>query len=171
MFATLNTPGESMAYGIPLHQLTNNQTKLWLLGGEVRRGIANKVVAEYPTGCGIVAWRGQLIAYVSPRQDIRELAPPFRRVSRDEVANKPSPTVCACQNFWDPEVGGPWKLRGTDKHHPFCQFDKHSQTVYRKMQQLICEAGGSERVRPDEHLRLREQCEGHRGEKTGARHG
>jgi hypothetical protein len=151
--------------GIPLHQLTNSQTKVWLLGGDFRSHIAAHFLKEHPSGYGVVAWRGQLIAYVNPRGAVRELAPPFQRIDRREVANQPKPVECACAGYYDPEVQGPWRERNVEGHHPFCQFHKFSHEVFNK----VLERSMHGQLRPDEHMREVERIMGTRGEKTGIR--
>ncbi len=156
---------------VPYHQLTNNQTKLWLLGGDVRAQMARGIAELYRSGCGIVAWRGQHIAYVRPNGTVQELTPPFHRIEREHIANKPETTACACAEFYDPEVQGPWKLRGTADHHPYCQFAAGCALTYKRMAEKTTQAGGTDAMRPDEHLREQERVLGLRGEKTGARNG
>lgn len=158
----------SHKYGKPLHQLTNGQTRAWVHGGRViRHGLAQNVLQNYKsTGCGLVGYRGHLIAYVRPNGSIQELRPPFHQVYRREVDNKPSPQTCACRNFFDVESQGPWKDRGQDRHHPFCEFSTFSHETFDAM--LMKHQEGKS-LRPDEHLRTEERVAGRRGEKTGAR--
>lgn len=152
------------------HQLTNHQTKLWLTGGDARREIARNVSRGYSTPVGVVAWRGQLIAWVSPHGDIRELAPPFQTVHRKEVANKPSPNVCACRNFNDPETGTAWSLTHPNQHHPVCEFNDVSHHVFERVVQEVSGKRLGD-LRPDHLTRIEEEVRGKRGNKSGARHG
>jgi len=155
------------------HQLTNNQTKLWLLGGDTRREIAANIATHYhgERPVGVVAWRGQLIAWIGTRGEVKLLSPPFQRVHRNAVENSPAPQSCACAEYYDPEVGGPWKNRDLpNSHHPYCQFDKTSHTVFGAMMRKACQSGANA-LRPDEHLRERDRALGKAGEKSGARKG
>lgn len=152
---------------VPLHLLTRNETVVWLLKGEAQRGIASKLTKEYREGVGILSFTGYLIAYVQPNGAIRELTPPFSRHDRHEVANKPSVGKCACADFFDPEIQGPWKLRNSPDHHPLCQFDKYAQAVFSKLSTLPVRVA----TREDTMKRVQEEVMGTRGEKTGPRRG
>lgn len=161
----------SLVYGLPVHMLNRNHSIVWLTGGAIRKGMALKIVSEYRGGCAIATHKGFVIAMVAPNGAVRELPPPFHMVTRADIANKPTALNCVCQSFWDEEVQGPWRSRGLDRHHPYCQFNKTAQTVYMNMAAKIVGAGGAGKVRPDEHLREEERVMGLRGEKTGERSG
>lgn len=152
---------------VPLHMLTGNETKMWLGAGALRKAIAEKIRFNYPSGAAVLSISGHLIAYVQPNGAVRELPPPHRRFEKWQIANKPKPNECACREFYDPEIGGPWRLRGTDDHHPVCEFDQHAVRVLTRNNEL--HAQGEQR--PDLLLRLREVERGERGNKTGPRTG
>lgn len=157
---------------VPVHRLNTPQIKLWLFGGDIRRRMASNLSKRYPAGCGVCSPTLHLIAYVDPRGGIRDLAPPFKTYKMHEIANQPMVTECQCASFFDPEVGGPWRERGTDEHHPLCQFDRTSMPVFKALfdktpgrtiagidkdeKPIFVEHRGVPSVRPDEALRLRE---------------
>lgn len=107
-----------------MHRLSTPLTKVWLMGGEPRRAIAASLARKYRTGVGVCAATCRLIAYVAPNGGIQELAPPHREVQRWDLANAPIVSECPCAGFYDPEIGGPWRLRGSEQHHPLCQYDR-----------------------------------------------
>lgn len=118
---------------------------------EVRRKIATELLRIYPGGYGVVSPTLQrLFAVVDPRGAIRELPPPHHFVEMWELANQPATPECPCRNFYDPEVGGAWKLRDIPDHHPLCQFDRSSSKVFK-------EAATRPWKRPDDWVKLREQ--------------
>lgn len=157
---------------VPVHRLNTPQIKLWLFGGDIRRRMASNLAKRYKAGCGVCAPTLYLIAYVAPNGSIRELQPPFKKYEMHEIANQPhTSNECQCAEFFDPEVGGPWRERGTDAHHPLCQFDRTSTTVFKKLfdktpgrvivgvdkdENPIFQKQDAPSVRPDEALRLRE---------------
>lgn len=156
---------------VPLHWLTKNKTKLWLLGGQLRRQMASELSRLYRTGCGVLSETLFLIAYVDPRGGVRDLPPPFRRFEAWQVANKPDITGCPCMSFVDPETQGPWRARmaGRDpaqyEHHPLCQFDAVSQPVFNELLRRRLALGPVDRdhpvdVRPDEWTRVRAEYRG-----------
>lgn len=157
---------------VPLHRLNTPQTKLWLFGGDIRRRMASNLSKRYTSGVGVCSATLRLIAYVDPRGGIRDLPPPHKLYQMHEVSNRPMVTECQCAAFFDPEVGGPWRERGTDEHHPMCQFDGTSGKVFNHMMRVspgrkavgldregnpIFESDNREKVRPDEALRARIQ--------------
>ena len=152
------------------YQLSKTQSEMWLHGGSFRQRVATHIVSKYPEGAAVVEFYGRVIAMVAPNGSVRELSPPFKRMHRNQISISPRPQQCACANFFDPEVGGPWKLRpGVEhRHHPFCEFNLTSHRVFDAITTAI-QCQGS--VRPDEHLREEERQLGLRGEKTGARRG
>lgn len=158
---------------VPLHRLNTPQTKLWLFGGDIRRRMASNLAKRYTSGVGVCSATLRLIAYVDPRGGIRDLPPPHKLYQMHEVSNRPMVTECQCAAFFDPEVGGPWRDRGTDEHHPMCQFDRTSQKVFSHMMTvspgrkavgldnngnpIFADHKDQQRVRPDEALRARIQ--------------
>lgn len=167
---------------LPLYLLTNKQTKMWITMPGVRRVIASELVRRYPTGCGVLAWRGlKHIANIDPQGRVHELPPPFRQYQRSQIANKPRAVECACADLEHPEYGE-WRNHpdyAKGIHHPFCEFDPTSPQVYREV--FLKRTGGQTDfdpdvgkvrvipIRPDEYDRTREKAQGKRGEKTGAR--
>ena len=116
---------------VPLHRLNTPQTKLWLLGGEVRKRMASNLAKLYPSGVGLLSATMLLFAYVNPAGGVRELTPPFKRFQMWQIANQPSELQeCQCAAFFDPESGGAWRDRNTSEHHPFCQFERVSMKAY-----------------------------------------
>jgi hypothetical protein len=71
---------------------------------------------------------------------------------------------CACRNYFDPEVQGPWYLRdkerGLDMHHPHCQFDMTAKRVwvdsYKSATHRVSEHRAPQE-RPDEWVRRRQE--------------
>ncbi len=107
----------------PLHKLTETQTRCWLTSRELQRALADGLAKRYQQGVGVCTATLRLIAYVAPNGRVQELPPPHRGVQRWELANQPAVSECPCLGFFDPEVQGPWRQRGSEAHHPLCQYD------------------------------------------------
>lgn len=157
-----------MSGNVPLHILTQEQTKAWFLFPAARPMIASHLGKKYRCGCGVLAFTWTwlyLIAYVSPDGNLRELQRPFRSYSHShpDITNKAPSPECECQNWIDPEVQGPWRERGTGTHHPMCQFKPTAVRVYGH---IIEARRRGEQVRPDEMLREEQRAEGIRNTKT-----
>lgn len=146
----------------PLHRLNTPQTKVWLISLEARRQIANALALKYRGGVGVLTATQRLFALVDPRGAIQELAPPHRRYEMWQIANRPQAPECPCADYIDPEVQGPWRERGSDLHHPLCQFDKTAASVFvraaREAHARIS-AGMGPQERPDEWNRMREEAQ------------
>lgn len=89
-------------------------------------------------GVGLCNSELRLIAWLRPNGTILELQPPFKVFEMWQMSNAPPVTSssqqqCACRDYYDPEVGGAWKERGLPAwhHHPFCQFSKSAQKVFK----------------------------------------
>ncbi len=120
------------------HKLTERQGKAWCLPGplgeDVRRKMASQLSKMYPqNGCGVCSPTMKLVAYVSPKAELRLLIAPFKVIPISAIANQPAVADCPCQNFWDPEVRGCWRERGTGKHHPFCQYKATAARVHAEL--------------------------------------
>jgi len=149
---------------IPLHRLTSAQVKVWLMGGELQRQQAENLRRRYPGGVGVLSPTQCLFAYVRPDGSVQSLTPPFRRYLISEIANRPTLEQCPCAEYFDPESGGPWKLRARDgEHHPICQYKPTSMTVFNLLMRAHREENAK---RPDDMRRAEERALGVRGEKT-----
>lgn len=146
----------------PLHLFNEKQTKLWLVRADARRPMAAYLIqSRYRGGFGLLSCHLELIAMVDPRGVIRELRAPFQRFEMWMASNAPNPVEeCACRNFVDPEVQGPWSQRdGKNGHHPFCQFDRTAPLVFVDAAQSAnarLDEGQRPQKRPDEWLKMRE---------------
>lgn len=118
----------------PLHRLNTPKTKLWLISEVWRRSMAKTLHKMYRGGVGVCAATGRLFAYVRPNGDIHELKRPFRKYEMWQMANAPRAIECPCMDFFDPEVQGPYRERGTNDHHPMCQFEETGQAVFKEAQ-------------------------------------
>lgn len=119
---------------VPYHKLTEAQGHAWCFSPDVRRQMAARLARMYPqNGCGVCSAHMNLVAYVSARGELRMLVAPFKRIPIHAIANKPKAPECPCARFFDPEVGGEWKQRGTTAHHPMCQFQRGSQEVFERV--------------------------------------
>jgi hypothetical protein len=162
---------------VPLHRLNTPQTKLWNFGGILQRKMASQLARKYRTGVGLLDFRQLLIAYINPTGGVRTLAPPHQFYPMWMIANAPRPLECPCADFIDLENQAPWRERGTSQHHPMCQFDKHSQAVYRRIMRETQEGAQSlaeirervKRQRPDAWTRVQEEVRGTRTSKSGPR--
>ena len=163
---------------LPLHLLTNRQTKLWVTLPGVRRVMAQELLRRYPNGCHVLAWRGlKHFCNVDPVGRVHELPPPFRQYDRSQIANKPHVPDCACADMHHEEYGS-WRNHPDFQkglHHPYCQFDATSEQVYREV--FLLKTGGETHfpsvgkvrtipTRPDEVDRARERAQGKRNEKS-----
>lgn len=168
--------------GFPLHRLNTPLTKIWLLRGAVQRTLAIALVRNhYRGGVGICAANMDLIATVDPTGRVRELPPPFRRYELWQTANAPPPGAgCPCAEFFDPEVGGAHRERGSNEHHPFCQFEREAKRTFTQAQGRAAERIGipiehgvptmgpdvklknvlTAQARPDEWQRIRQEYRG-----------
>jgi len=167
---------------LPLYLLTKSQSKMWVRMPGVRRVMAQELARRYPTGCGVLIWTWTLprhIANVDPRGNVHELPLPHRQVPHHAIVNKPQGLECSCAELEHPEYGE-WRNHpdyAKGMHHPFCQFDPHSSTVYREV--TLKRTGvlsdpevGKVRIipiRPDEYDRARERAADKRRDKTGPR--
>lgn len=127
---------------VPYHKLTEAQGRAWCLpahvGDNVRRSMASQLAKMYPTaGCGVCSPTMKLVAYVSPQGALRLLTAPFKVIPISAIANKPSTSDCPCQQFYDPEVRGPFRSRAdaSSRHHPFCQYEKDASRVFAEVYQ------------------------------------
>lgn len=148
----------------PIHRLNTPQMKMWLISVSWRREQAARFSERYRGGVGILSPTMFLFALVDPRGNIVERHPPYHRFEMWQIANRPKTEICPCADFFDPEVGGAWKLRPEWErgvHHPLCQFDRHAKTVFAKAATLANErldrGEKNPQARPDEWNRLRDQ--------------
>lgn len=123
--------------------------------------MASALVRRYAGGVGVLSATQRLFALVDPRGNVRELPPPHRRYEMWQIANRPEVPECPCANFFDPEVGGPWRERGGQAgHHPICQFDRSAARVWDiavKQGEERQARGQNPQARPDEWLKIREE--------------
>ena len=121
----------------PLHRLNVPRTKMWLISDANKRRTSDALSKLYRGGVGVCSATLRLMALVAPNGTYRELAPPFRKYEMWQIANKPHTLglECQCAEYFDPEVGGPYRERGPAAgHHPMCQFDQTSSVVFREAQ-------------------------------------
>ena len=157
--------------GFPLFRLNSLQILFWTAGSNfhgsnLRREIASMISKTYRTGVVVLAPTLYAIATVDPMGRVEELPPPFQQFQMWQVCNKPSVRYdeCACRNYWDPEVQGPWRLRdkerGLDIHHPHCQFDRTAAPVWTENYRTGTERHAAHldpQTRPDEWVKTREK--------------
>lgn len=149
--------------GFPLHRLHSAQTKAWLLYPNTRPFTANLLAKKYGgSGVGLLSATLRLFVLIQPTGRYIEVAPPWKKYEMWQVANAPNPvSECACRNYIDPEVGGPWSERdGKHGHHPLCQFTDTSGHVFdlgMKSAVHRVEQGLTPQVRPDEWLRMQKE--------------
>lgn len=157
--------------GFPLFRLNSLQILFWTAGRDfhgtnMRRALASVISKTYRTGVVVLSPTLYAIGTVDPMGRITELPPPFQQFEMWQVANKPSVRYdqCACRNYWDPEVQGPWRLRekerGLDIHHPFCQFDRTAMPVWTTSYQSGHQRAAADlnpQKRPDEWVRTRQE--------------
>jgi hypothetical protein len=110
-------------------------TILWIKGGQARDLIAQTVHKMFPEGVGVCSDTCRLMGFVNPRGGVREVPQPWPEYPIHVMANNPRPEIgsdeeCPCFGFLDPEVGGPWRERGLNQHHPFCMYEKGAGRRY-----------------------------------------
>ena len=165
------------------HKLTERQGRAWCLpgklGADVRRKMADQLSKMYPqNGCGVCSASMRLVAYVSPRAELRLLVAPFKVIPISAIANKPAVKDCPCLQFFDPAIGGPWGCRSEDErrrhgwHHPFCQYKPTAARVFAETFRaknggvMIDDKGVAQRaqkqvrVRPDLMLQIEKKITG-----------
>lgn len=147
----------------PFHRLTEDQTKYWLLAGPLRAKLVSNLIKRYPSGVYVCSATLFVIGHVDSRGAVTEAPPPFRSVERWDLANKPQPKECHCADFTDPENSGKaWRERGSEEHHPLCQYDPQVFVTFQK----ASAPGAIEQLkkRPDTWIRLRKEAR-ERGER------
>ena len=150
--------------GFPLHRLNTAQTKAWVSFETSRAMIASNLSKKYPkTGVGLLSATMYLFVLINPRGGFRLLTAPLVQYEMFQVANAPYHwEECACRNYFDPEVQGPWRERGEDAgHHPFCQFNNTAVPVYKKCFESAtrrAEQGVVPQARPDEWFQANKGC-------------
>lgn len=157
--------------GFPLFRLNSLQILFWTAGSDyhgqnLKRALASTICKTYRTGVVVLSPTLYAIATVDPMGRIEDLPPPFQQFQMWQVSNKPSVRYdeCACRNYWDPEVQGPWRLRdkerGLDIHHPHCQFDRTATPVWTENYRTGTERQAAHlnpQARPDEWVRTRQK--------------
>lgn len=156
-------------HGYPLHRLNTGHMTAWLCLPVLKREMASFLAKTYRTGVVALSPSLRAIAVVAPNGVITELPPPHQRFEFWQLANKPSARAgdCACLGFWDPEAGGPWRLREAevrrDIHHPHCQAREVSSAAWslakRSADARVAE-GRAPQARPDEWVRGARELEG-----------
>lgn len=144
----------------PLHRLNTAQTKSWLKFPNARPFVASTLAKQYRRGVGLLSATLRLFVIVDPRGQFRELPKPWAEFEMWQVDNAPAHYVeCACRNYFDPEVQGPWKARGEQAgHHPFCQFNGTAVPVYQRCFESAVhrsEQGLDPQARPDEWFKAK----------------
>lgn len=141
---------------VPLHRMNQLLTRVWVFGGEPRKQMVRSLCGRYKGGVGLCSASLHLVAFIAPDETYRELPPPHRQYEMWQMANKPQAPECPCMAFIDIENGGrPWRERGTDRHHPLCQWERSAKDVFVRYGQL--EAQG--KARPDDLTRVRDSIE------------
>jgi hypothetical protein len=140
----------------PFHKLTETQTTIWVLGDKVRVRLIDALRKRYSSGVYVCNATLAVIGHVDSRGAVTEAAPPFQRVERWQLANQPAVKECPCAEFWDPEVRGPWRERGSNEHHPLCQYDPHVFRTFNKAAKVHL-LPKAETQRPDFWLKVREE--------------
>lgn len=149
--------------GFPLHRLNTAQTRAWVKFPNARAFAASQIAKKYGNrGAGLLDANLFLFTLVRPNGTFEELPPPYKQFEMWQVDNAPHYwEECACRNYYDPEVGGPWRVRGPDAgHHPFCQFSKTAVPVYRKCYESAtsrAEKGLVPQARPDEWINAQQE--------------
>ena len=159
---------------VPYHKLTEAQGRAWCfqgpVGENIRRSMASQLCKMYPAGVGLCSPTMKLVAYIQPSGAIRMLLAPFKVIPISAISNKPKETECPCQDFFDPEVRGPWRHRSNGLHHPMCQYEKDAQRVFaevykaknggvdiEKTGRVRRERSKKTRVRPDLMLKVQHE--------------
>lgn len=121
---------------LPLYRLEKAvYTLLWMKGGQGRQLLIETLHKMFPATVGVCSHTCKLMGYINPRGRVSEVPQPWPRYPITDMVNNPTPepgavNECPCFNFLDPEVGGPWRLRGVSRHHPFCQYQLGSAQRY-----------------------------------------
>ncbi|MGB1274194.1 MAG: hypothetical protein ACPG77_00475 [Nannocystaceae bacterium] len=152
--------------GFPLFRMNRDVVRYWIAGGMLRRQLASVVSKTWKTGVVMLNPSLYAVGTVDPRGVASDLPPPFKGpFEMWRVCNAPSVRYneCACRNYYDPEVGGPWHLRdkerGRDIHHPHCQFERTAVEGWSRDYHSAtkrAEAGLNPQTRPDEWNRTRQ---------------
>jgi hypothetical protein len=152
--------------GFPLFRLNSLTVRYWIAGGDFRRQIGNMISKTFKTGVVVLSPTLRAVGTVDPRGRCEDLPPPHRRFEMWQICNMPSLRYmeCACRNYYDPEVQGPWylrdKARNKDQHHPHCQFDRTAKTVWKTNHDQAhsrIAVHQAPQARPDEWVRTREE--------------
>lgn len=114
---------------LPLARLDVSQSKFWWLSPAARLLVARVFSKRYGE-CLILTFDLLAVGKAHKNGQLEVLRPPYYRFEMWQIANKPEVTECKCAEFYDPEVQGPWRLRQSERHHPFCIYDRPSTRVY-----------------------------------------
>jgi len=154
---------------VPIHRMNSLQATAWVRGGEPRRFLGAFFAKTYPDGCAVTECGYRLIGWVDKKGNCFDIPPPHRSIHFSKVANAPKADFdCPCREFYDPEIGGPWKLRNSSEHHPQCQFEPASMKVWAllKSRGFMAPAGvapwmhKAPEMRPDYLEMLRQEARG-----------
>lgn len=140
----------------PLFRLEReSHTIHWIRGTAAKRLIADALIKLYPEGVGVCSDTCRLMGYVLPGGRVIDIPQPWPYKPIHVMVNNPepsldesSPTACPCMGFVDPEVGGPWRLRGLREHHPLCMYREGAMRRYVHFVNL-----GTSKIRPDAWFR------------------
>lgn len=158
--------GTYLYQGMPLIRMNTAVSKAFFFP-KMREAMAKQWIEKHGRqGVGLCTNVLKLVAFVRPDGTIALLKPPFRKFEMWQMANAPKvhtqvEQACACANYWDPDINGPWKAHGypPDRHHPFCQFSRSGVIVFDKSYRSAVpryDEGLSPQKRPDEWRKLQE---------------
>ena len=148
----------------PLIRLDPNQSRLWWLNQGGRQLIARVFARRYGT-CIVLTDDCLAVGKVDARGGIELARAPYHRHQMWEVHNKPVLAECHCADFIDPEIGGPWRNRNSERHHPMCIYDRPAAAVFGHFARLNQAPSNVvveelKRQRPDAWVRARAEMEG-----------
>jgi hypothetical protein len=127
----------------PLYRLESEaHTVLWIKSLPGRRLVARALHQLYPEGVAVCSDTCRLMGVIDNRGRITEIPVPWPEFPICQMINNPDPEIgssneCPCFDYYDPEVGGPWRERGLNTHHPFCMYRERSLRRY----QHFCSIG------------------------------
>lgn len=114
---------------LPLVRLDAGQSKFWWISPGARLLVARVFSKKYGE-CIVLTFDLLAVARVSSKGQLELARFPYRRHEMWQVANKPSEVECKCADFYDPEIGGAWRLRNSERHHPMCIYERPAPIVF-----------------------------------------
>lgn len=142
---------------LPLAGLDVSQSRFFWLSPAARLLVARVFGKKYGQ-CLIVTYDLLIVGKALANGTLEVFRPPYYRTEMWRLVNKPEKTECKCADFYDPEVQGPWRLRQSTRHHPFCVYDRPSPVLFKQFERPL-PLYPIEKRAPDVEARIKKHTE------------